>query len=74
MVRKVLRNLQKAGFVECLGRGPRRSGGKEVIPFKKGNKEGINCIFCGEWGRCKVLRFRFYVPYSDGEDGWLTRT
>jgi len=23
MVRKVLRNLQKAGFVECLGRGPR---------------------------------------------------
>ncbi|MEA3428924.1 MAG: hypothetical protein U9Q84_06920 [Thermodesulfobacteriota bacterium] len=22
MVRKVLRKLQKAGFVECLGRGP----------------------------------------------------
>jgi Fic family protein len=31
MVRKVLRNLQKAGFVECLGRGP------GAIWRKKGN-------------------------------------
>ena len=35
MVRKVLRNLQKAGFVECLGRGP------GAIWQKKGNKKDV---------------------------------
>ncbi|MFN7946175.1 MAG: Fic family protein [Blastocatellia bacterium] len=42
MVRRVLREMQQAGQVECLGRGPgamwRR---KEVLPSKEGNKEGI---------------------------------
>jgi DNA-binding FadR family transcriptional regulator len=41
MVRKVLRNLQKSGFVECLGRDPgavwRKKG---VMPLKRGNKAG----------------------------------
>ena len=31
---------EKAGFVECLGRGPGRFGRKGVIPLKKGIKEG----------------------------------
>jgi Fic family protein len=36
MVRKVLRNLQKDGFVECLGRGPGAIWGKKGSTFKKG--------------------------------------
>lgn len=40
MVRKVLRNLQKAGSVECLGRGPRAVWEKRGIPLKEGNKAG----------------------------------
>ena len=40
MVRKVLRDLQEAGLVECLGRGPGAVWQKRVIPLKRGNKEG----------------------------------
>ncbi|MBW2740409.1 MAG: Fic family protein [Deltaproteobacteria bacterium] len=36
MVRKVLRNLQKAGFVECLGRGPGAVWQKKGNTLKKG--------------------------------------
>ena len=42
MVRKVLRNFQKAGFVECLGRGPGAIWQKRVVPLKRGNKKGNN--------------------------------
>jgi len=36
MVRKVLRNLQKTGFVECLGRGPGAVWQKRGNTLKKG--------------------------------------
>ena len=36
MVRKVLRNLQKAGIVECLGRGPGAVWEKRGNTLKKG--------------------------------------
>ena len=36
MVRKVLRDLQKAGFVECLGRGPGAVWRKKGNTLKKG--------------------------------------
>jgi predicted transcriptional regulator of viral defense system len=36
MVRKVLRNLQKAGLVECLGRGPGAVWRKRGNTLKKG--------------------------------------
>lgn len=40
MIRRVLRGLKEAGRVEALGRGRGRSGGKEVVPLKRGNREG----------------------------------
>lgn len=42
MVRLVLRDIQAAGKVECLGRGPgaRWRNAKKVIPLKRGKKEG----------------------------------
>jgi hypothetical protein len=43
MTRRVLRDLQKASRVECLGRGPgARDGGKRVISLRRGNKKGNN--------------------------------
>jgi len=40
MVRRVLRDLQKAGQVECLGRGPGARWRKKGNVLKKGKKEG----------------------------------
>jgi hypothetical protein len=40
MVRRVLRDLQKSGKMECLGRGPGAPGEKRVVPLKGGKKEG----------------------------------
>jgi hypothetical protein len=40
MVRRVLRDLQKSGKVECLGRGPGAPWRKRVLPLKRGKKEG----------------------------------
>lgn len=40
MIRRVLKNMQKEGAVECIGRGPGALWGKRVIPVKKGNKKG----------------------------------
>lgn len=40
MVRRVLRRLKQRGEVKALGRGPERYSRKEVIPLKRGNKEG----------------------------------
>lgn len=53
MVRRVLRGLKEAGKVEALGRGPGRSGGKEVVPLKGGNREGnvMSRPCCGDGRR-----------------------
>jgi Fic family protein len=40
MIRRVLRDLQKAGQVECLGRGPGARWRKKGKVLKKGKKEG----------------------------------
>ncbi len=40
MIRRVLRDLQKAGQVECLGRGPGAKWQKKGNVLKKGKKEG----------------------------------
>ena len=40
MCEKMLRNLQKAGFVECLGRGPGAVWRKKGNILKRGKKEG----------------------------------
>jgi len=40
MIRRVLRDLQKAGHVECLGRGPGARWRKKGNVLKKGKKEG----------------------------------
>ena len=40
MIRKVLRDLQKANEIECLGRGPGARWRKGVIPLKEDNKKG----------------------------------
>jgi Fic family protein len=40
MIRKVLRDLQKANEIECLGRGPGARWRKRVILLKEGKKKG----------------------------------
>ena len=32
--------MKQAGKLESLGRGRERRGGKEVVPLKRGNREG----------------------------------
>lgn len=40
MVQRVLRELQKAGEVECLGRGPGAAWRKKGITLKRGQERG----------------------------------
>ena len=42
MIRTVLKSMQKAGEVECVGRGPGALWKKRVLPLKEGNKEDNN--------------------------------
>ena len=40
MIRRVLRDMQRAGRVECIGRGPGAKWRKSVLPLKEGKKRG----------------------------------
>lgn len=40
MIRRVLRDMQQAGRVECIGRGPGAKWRKSVLPLKEGKKRG----------------------------------
>jgi hypothetical protein len=40
MIRRVLRDMQRASRVECIGRGPGAKWRKSVLPLKEGKKRG----------------------------------